>query len=334
MRLPLETRALAALLAVAALVGCNGGSAVTLQPQPSPTPRAVAYTAIGASDAVGYGASVPCANPPLVAVPACPGGTGYVPDLARLLTGAGDRVALNDLGISGSVVGPKTLALVNAYDSASSATPCQPRPPADAYTGDFITDELPKVTGSETLITIFAGGNDTNGITDAAVCLALGGATTAQVQTFVTNAIAQFGQEFAQLYASLHAKAPNALIVVANLPNFAGIPFTQVPSLAQIRPLIQQVSVGIDTSVYAPLAAQGVPVVDLLCDPQSYVASNFYTDGFHPDDAGYADIAQLYFAQITAAKPIPPQSSCSFESLASVASRLSSVGLPNLLPHR
>ena len=39
---------------------------------PTPKPAAIAYTAVGASDAVGYGASVPCNNPPLVAIPTCP----------------------------------------------------------------------------------------------------------------------------------------------------------------------------------------------------------------------------------------------------------------------
>jgi len=29
--------------------------------------------------------SVPCANPPVVAIPTCPGGTGYVPVIARAL---------------------------------------------------------------------------------------------------------------------------------------------------------------------------------------------------------------------------------------------------------
>lgn len=326
----------ATLAASAALAGCSGDT-VHLAPQPPATQAPVttiAYTAIGASDAAGYGASVSCntaQNPVQVAVPSCPGGTGYVPDIRNTLAAQPHTVvALNDLGISGAVVGPKTAALIDTYASATSATPCQPRTGSDLVPGDFITNELPNVKGNETLVTIFAGGNDTNGIVNAAACLTLGGQTPQQVTTFLTNAIAQFGSEFQQLALAVHAKAPSAKIVVANLPNFAGIPFAQTPQVAPVKPLLQAVSVGIDTNVYQPAFALGVPVVDLLCNPSSYNPANFYTDGFHPNDAGYAALAQAFVAQIQAAKPTPPQTSCSYMNLASTERRAVTMGVPNL----
>jgi lysophospholipase L1-like esterase len=278
---------------------------------PTPTSLAVAYTAIGASDAVGYGASVPCANPPTVAVPTCPGGTGYVPDLEGLLTKAGDTVTLDDLGISGAVIGPDILALSNTYGPLGSSDACMPRSSADAYPADFIDAELPQLTGKETLITIFAGGNDTNGIANAAACLSAGGASTAQIDAFVGTEIAAFGSDFEKLLAAAHAKSPSAKIVVANLPNFALILVGLQQSLAG-QQLLAAISVGIDTNVIDAASALGFPVVDLLCNSQSYVAANFYTDGFHPDDAGYAAFAQAFFTQIEATSPALPSKTCSY----------------------
>lgn len=327
-----------ALLTAMLLAGCSE-RAVVLTPGPTPTPTAtptgsptlqtVTYTAIGASDAVGYGASVPCANPPLVSTPTCPGGTGYVPLIAAALAKTAN-VTLLDLGISGAVIGPDILALGNQYASQGSAAPCQPRTGADVIPGDFLTNELPQIKGTETLVTIFAGGNDTNVIVNAAACQAAGGATQAQIATFLTNEITAFGNDFQSLLAQVHTKAPNALIVVANLPNFAGIPFAQAPAVAAAKPLLQTVSVGIDNGVYQQAAtASHVPVVDLLCDPRSYDPANFYVDGFHPDDAGYAIFAQAFLAQITATTPTLPKTSCPQMMLAGTAVAPLLAPLPN-----
>ncbi|MDQ2857723.1 MAG: SGNH/GDSL hydrolase family protein [Candidatus Eremiobacteraeota bacterium] len=326
-----------ALVASAGLYGCGGGNGVTLPPQP--VAKAVAYTAIGASDAAGYGASVTCntaQNPVAVALPACPGGTGYVPDLARLLGNGGAVVTLNDLGISGAVIGPDILALRNQYtsfDPASPGTSCLPRPPTD-NPGDFITNELPNVKGNETLVTIFAGGNDTNAIVNAALCMTAGGATQTVIANFIATEIAAFGADFDRLRTGIAAKAPGAKIVVANLPNFAGIPFAQAPAVAPAKPLLQAVSVGIDTNVYAAEAAAGVPTVDLLCDARSYDPANYFTDGFHPNDAGYANLAGLYYSQIKATTPVRPQTNCQYATAFSAARRPLPRGIPAFDPVR
>ncbi|MBD5654932.1 MAG: SGNH/GDSL hydrolase family protein [Candidatus Eremiobacteraeota bacterium] len=290
------------------------------------------YTAIGASDAAGYGATVTCntsQNPVEVALPTCPGGTAYVPDIERTLAAQPHtKVVLNDLGISGAVVGPKTRALIDQYGSATSSTPCVPRTGTDVVPGDFITNELPSVPANATLVTIFAGGNDTNGIVNAAACMTLAG-NEAGVPAFLATSIAQFGAEFEQLVTGIEAKAPSAKIVVANLPNFAAIPFAQTPEIAPVKPLLQAVSVGIDTTVYEPAAVAGLPVVDLLCNPASYVTTNFYTDGFHPDDAGYAVFATAFVTQILAATPTLPQTSCSYMAISSGQRRALQGGIPN-----
>ncbi|GAC1300910.1 MAG: hypothetical protein NVSMB19_08270 [Vulcanimicrobiaceae bacterium] len=316
----------AALAVAASLSACTGhvsipaGSPPTARPLPSPTatvaPKAIVYTALGASDAVGFGASVPCANPPVVADPTCPGGTGYVPLLAAQLAKTPANVTLLDLGISSAVIGPDIAAVGNQYGSGSSGAPCKPRTGTDVIPGDFITNELPKLKGNETLVTIFAGGNDTIAIVNAAACMKAGGSPDVQIQAFIKTEISAFGSDLTQLLSGIRAKAPAAAIVVANLPNFAGVPFAQKPSVAPAKPLLQAVSVGIDTNVYQVAATTfGIPTVDLLCDPRSYDPNNFFTDGFHPNDAGYATLAGAFFAQIVAATPALPKTSCPQMSL-------------------
>jgi lysophospholipase L1-like esterase len=301
----------ALLLAVATLAGCasGGGNAV---PTIVPVQPQVVYTAIGASDAVGYGASKPCTtvSPPTGAAdPTCLGitGTGYVPLLARRLQTAGDVVTLDDLGISGAVLGPDILATVNAYGSLSSATPCVP--PND-YPTDFLTAELPKVSAASTLVTIFAGGNDTIGLINAVGCGA-GGTTLLQQVAYLDTQIAAFGSDLAKLVGGIKKTAPKAKIVIANLPNFALIP-VGLQQTAAAQQGLAYLSTQLDAQVINPLAATGVAVVDLLCNPASYVATNFYTDGFHPNDAGYAVFEAGFYAQISAAAPVAPAATCSY----------------------
>ena len=75
-------------------------------------------------------------------------------------------------------------------------------------------------------------------------------------------------------------------IIVANLPNYAGMPFTA--SYAPIRKqAIQKISVDLSIQVINRLADSGVAVVDLLCDARFYDPGFYARDGFHPNDRGY-----------------------------------------------
>jgi lysophospholipase L1-like esterase len=314
-------------LGVAFLAAC--GSSNNSTPSSGSKPLFIAYTAIGASDAVGYGSTQPCteASPALVADPTCPepGAAGYVPDVRTDLGAAGFSASLQDLGISGAVIGPDIQAMGDMYASASGPTPCQPRTGADLIPGNFLQQELPKVNPAATLVTIFAGGNDTNAIVNALACLAGGGATAAQQQAFATTQITNFGHDFATLVGSVHAQAPSATIVVANIPNFANVPYAMELSTipaeeAALRGALQEVSVAIDTNVINTVAADGIPVVDLQCDPQSYVPANFYTDGFHPNDAGYALLAQKFVQQALTDNPVAPESTCAEQAISTASS--------------
>ncbi len=63
------------------------------------------------------------------------------------------------------------------------------------------------------------------------------------------------------------------------------------------------------------LTAQDVRVVDLLCDPRSYQPGHYSSDGFHPNDAGYAFMADLVVAAFERGVPAP-QAGCPSMSLA------------------
>jgi hypothetical protein len=69
------------------------------------------------------------------------------------------------------------------------------------------------------------------------------------------------------------------------------------------------------TTVVNPLVSQGVVVIDVLCDPRMYQPSNFFTDGFHPNDAGYTFLAGEVVRAITSSTYPAPQASCGFMSI-------------------
>jgi lysophospholipase L1-like esterase len=63
------------------------------------------------------------------------------------------------------------------------------------------------------------------------------------------------------------------------------------------------------------LVAQSIPVVDLMCDPKSYDRANYSSDGFHPNDAGYSNMATQFVKAITTSGYPAPKSSCAQMSL-------------------
>ncbi len=278
---------LAALLTVPLLASCNKTTNPTPNPPAPPAGTAVYYTAIGASDTAGIGASVVC-----VPFTDCPNGTGYVPLIAKQLGASGAKVTLMNLGIPTAVIGPDFEAIGAQFDRT--------------IFGNFIDREAPFVPANSTVVTIFAGGNDTNTIAAAVGGGAAGGDTIGYVNT----QIRAFGADYDQLLQIIRGRAASVRIVVANLPNFAGMPFTASYSRDR-KQLVQKISVGFSTQVINPLAARGIPVVDILCDPQFMQASIYSSDGFHPNDTGYSALAAKFLAAINSNSYPAPQASCS-----------------------
>jgi lysophospholipase L1-like esterase len=282
-----------ALLVATSFAACNHMMAPSSTTPAAPAPGStIVYTAIGASDATGHGGSVPCDIP----FQSCPNGTGYVFVATRTLQAQGFTVNLLDLGIVTAVIGPdfQTLGISNGRTIA----------------GNFIEFEMPFVDTKSTVVTVFAGGNEVNTITAA-----LGNGAGASDQAgYIDAQVRAFGSDYSTLLAGIRARAGNPRIVALNVPNLAGLPLLAGASTAQ-KQAAQRASVGMTTSVVNGLTSQGIVVVDLMCDSRSYNPANYSSDGFHPNDAGYAFIASEVVRAITSSSYPAPQASCSAMTL-------------------
>jgi lysophospholipase L1-like esterase len=278
------------------LIGCGAKDNNPLSPSAPPTAGSVvSYTAIGASDAMGWGSSAWC-----VPFTDCPNGTGYVPVIVRRLKGLGATVSSSNLGIPGAFIGPDFESLANQYGAGF------PSIPGYDLKGNFIDSEVPFVPKDSTVVTIFAGGNDVRAVAHAMDV----GAGGSNQQAFLDQQIANFKNDFNAVLSTIKQRAPQARIVAANLPNFAALPYTSSYSSAQ-RFWVQKISVGFSTQVVNALTAQGVTVVDLLCSSSFTNRSNFSSDGFHPNDAGYAALADAFYNAMSSSSYPAPSGSCS-----------------------
>jgi lysophospholipase L1-like esterase len=259
----------------------------------SPTPvsgppapnAAIHYTALGASDTNGVGGSVPC--PPF---DACVNGTSYVSVLERTLRSGGRSVTLTNRGIIGAVLSPTVETIARQYGRN--------------VTGNFVDREAPFVPRETTLVTIFGGGNDVNALVEAVEA----GAGGSDTRTYLDAQIRAFGSDYDRLMKAVRDRASGAFIIVVNLPNFANLPYARGYGESRRR-LIQHLSVGFSREANRQ-AATGVVVLDLMCDARSYDGSQYSSDGFHPNDAGYAYLAQR-LAAIVNGGASTPASSCS-----------------------
>jgi lysophospholipase L1-like esterase len=243
----------------------------------------IRYTAVGASDVTGYGSSAPCL------LIDCPNGMGYVAVAARQLRGQGYSVTVSNLGVPTAVISRRFQALGQQYGHFTA--------------GNFIDNELPLVPADATLVTIFAGANDVNVLTAALG----GGAGGSDPAAYIDDQVRAFGEDFTTLLTRIKDTARSGRVVVLNLPNLAGLPFLAGVSLAQ-RQAAQRASVGITRTVINP--APGVIVLDLMCDGRMYQPSIFSSDGFHPNDTGYAYLAVEVVRATTSNSYPAPAASC------------------------
>jgi lysophospholipase L1-like esterase len=277
-----------ATICAVGLAGCDKlglGDKNPTSPTAPSSSSSVVYTAIGASDAVGVGSSVICLGDT-----ECADGAGYVPVTVKTLKSQGRTVTTRNLGIPTAVISRSFQILGTLYGRI--------------ILGNFIDNELPSVLTNSTMVTIFAGVNDINTITSA-----LGGGAGANNQLgYLDSQVQTFIADYGTLVNGVRSRAPQARIVVLNVPNVAGLPYLSGASLQQ-RQAAQRAAVGMTAGVNA-LARQGVAIVDLMCDSRSYLPSNYSSDGMHPNDSGYAFIAGLVVNAMTASSPPPPQGSC------------------------
>lgn len=268
-----------ALVGGCGLFGSDDSPTGPSTPAPPAANAPIRYTAIGASDAIGVGATVVC-----VPFTPCENGTGYVPLLTRRLRGSRE-VTLTNLGIPGAVLSPAIQQIAQAHGRDVPA--------------NFVDRELPFVPSNSTLVTIFGGPNDTNALGDAIERGAAGG----DVRGYIATQVRAFGADYDRLVRGVRSRAPDAFVVVVNVPNMAGLPYATGYS-QQRRQVLQAIAVGLAQEANRQ-RGQGIAVLDVLCDPQSYDRSRFSGDGFHPNDAGYAALADRLLAIVNGAAPAP-----------------------------
>ena len=286
------------VLALAGLFCCSGCSKIKdllptnpiTSPTPTPNSSVVNYTAVGASDGIGYGGSNVC-----FILAQCPDGSGWVQILNRRLTSAGKDVTLLNLSIPGAVLSRTVEDL--SHTIGRSDVP-----------GNYIERESPYVQSTATVVTVWAGGNDANIIGTAA--RTKGGN---DVNGYVDGQVRQWGLDLDDLITRIRARSANTRIVALNLPNLAASPYLAANPVDEKR-VMQRVAVGITDKVNS-LTAKGVLVVDLMCEPRLLVATNYASDGFHPNDNGYSIIADLAFPAVLNGTAPSPNGSCSQRSI-------------------
>ncbi len=235
---------LVALAALVLVAGCGGaataasganpfGDAATCSPPPNGSGPFV-YVAIGASDAIGFGAQ-------------CADTQGYVPLLAQRMPA---HTRLVNLGIGGATV------------------------------AEALTDELPDAVGARpALVTVWLGPNDFREMLDGRLTLAA------------------YSQQLDQLLSTLRARTP-ARVFVANLPNLAQLPFFIHGTVP--LPTIARDTQQWNAAIAAVAAKDGAVLVDLsqfdIASHPNYV----FVDGFHPSTLGYAQLAVIFWATISA----------------------------------
>jgi len=276
--------ALVALTITIVFGGCDNVDTLRSPTAPSPVapPAATApvrYTAIGASDANGVGGTVVCAP-----FTECENGTGYVPVLARQLR-ATREVTLLNLGIPGSVLSPAIQQIARQHGRD--------------VPGNFVEREMPFVASNSTLVTVLGGPNDVNALADAIEK----GAAGSDVRGYIEAQVRAFGADYDRLVRGVRDRATDAFIIVLNVPNLAGLPYAANYSL-QRRQVLQAISVGFSREANRQ-AGSGVVVLDLMCDASVYDSSRFSSDGFHPNDAGYAHFATRLLNLVNGAASAP-----------------------------
>jgi lysophospholipase L1-like esterase len=271
-------------------IACSKSGDGPTAPSPTPTNGAIFYTAIGASDGIGFGSSSPC-----IPFTDCPDGAGYVQILRRRLrdNSPGQTVEHRNLSIPGAVLSKAIEDLAREIGQ-----------PISELAGNFIERQSPFVPTSTTHVTIFAGGNDANVIGRAA----LAGRGGSDPSAYIDTQVRQWGTDLQDLIARIRSRAPNARIVALNMINLAGAPYIASRPTSE-RAIMQRIAVGISDQVNA-LTSRNVLVVDLMCDARLYQPQNYSSDGFHPGDAGYQIFAEDAYPALKDGVNNQPNTSC------------------------
>ena len=156
---------------------------------------------------------------------------------------------------------------------------------------------------SSTLVTIFGGANDVN-VVGNGIERGLGGGNPVGWGTPSRPASAATSRPSSTVCAPARRR-PRHPAQPAERRRPA---LRRHPQRDELR-ILQAISVRFSAEANVH-ASRGVLVVDLMCDPRSYLPSNYSSDGFHPNDAGYAFMAEVVLNAVNAGSLPPPRSDC------------------------
>jgi lysophospholipase L1-like esterase len=271
-------------------IACSKSGSPT-EPTPTPADGPIFYTAIGASDGIGFGSSAVC-----IPFTDCPDGAGYVQILRRRLRDAFPTRTVDhrNLSIPGAVMSPAIETLARDIGK-----------PISELAGNFIDRQVPFVPANTTHMTIFAGGNDANVIGNAVLA---GKAGSSDPNPYIDAQVRQWGTDLEGMIDKIRARAPNTRIVALNMINLASAPYLASRPTSE-KSIMQRIAVGISDRVNA-LTSKNVLVVDLMCDARLYLPQNYAADGFHPGDAGYVIFADDAFPALKDGVNNTPNTGC------------------------
>ena len=226
---------------------------------------------------------------------------GYVPVTVRQLRPRGSPSPCSNLGIPTAVIGRDFQNLGQQYSRTIA--------------GNFIDQEMPFVQRLDA-VTIFAGVNEVNTITAALG----GGAGGSDPNAYIDAQVRAFGSRLRD--AARRHPRPRRLAAHhrAQRPESGGaaVPCRHVARAAAGSAAHRR---RMTRTVVNPLASGNLVVVDLMCDARSYMPSNYFSDGLHPNDSGYAFIASEVVRAVTSASYPPPQSQLLGDDARSVVDR-------------
>jgi lysophospholipase L1-like esterase len=163
----------------------------------------------------------------------------------------------------------------------------------------ILRDELPLLPAEATLITIYVGTNDSRGVT----------------KNPVNVVVEKYKRKFEERLATIHAKAPNARIILLNFPNERVLGEELMATYhtpSEALPKYEVVSQSLDTFINAHYPQY--PVVDTVCLPESYNVDLLYRLSVHPNDEGASILAKAVLKVIKSPNPSAPPESCKWLS--------------------
>jgi len=158
-----------------------------------------------------------------------------------------------------------------------------------------IDDEMPYLPAETTLVTLYVGTNDARFVRRTGMSVA--------------ENVKQYESQYEKLLGMIHTRAPEARIVLVNIPNYQTI--NAEGNFAEKDPNDLE-RFGATSQIFTKFVDghyPHYPVADTICQAYSYDMGVHFNKSAHPNEAGSALLADAVIHAITD-KPAAPPSKC------------------------